>query len=504
MSVLRNQEDIDTVTVMMDGEKAQKVSDTSSHNSDKNDPGELQMDHGVVAWLQVLGSWILFANTWGLSNSFGVFQAYYSTNLLPDTNPSTIAWIGSIQIFLMMLIGVCAGWLLDAGYLRFILVCGTAMTSLGLFMLSLCTKYWQILLAQAFCVGIGSGLLGLTCVAVIPLYFQKRRMIATGIAATGSSLAGIVYPIMERRLIASIGFPWAVRVFAFIVTASLLVCIAVMRLRPNRKRRGALFRLKHFHDIPYVTFCIAFALMIGSVYIPFFYVDAYAIRLGVDESTSFYILSAMNAASLFGRLAPNWLADKYGGISIMMPCCLGSAVVLFLLRFAHDMPGLIAASVVYGFVSGGMVSLPPATIANLTDDMADYGTRMGMGYTIASIGALIGNPIGGAAQRRRGDSVADVQREFQGTWIFAGGFIIEPENNDDRNINKYLKLEEFVLFYTVSVKTVPTGLPNFRGNARASPTAIISLNKKDDLGADVASATNYRMTDLQSLNGTIF
>ncbi|EQB52137.1 hypothetical protein CGLO_08259 [Colletotrichum gloeosporioides Cg-14] len=35
-------------------------------------------------------------------------------------------------------------------------------------------------------------------------------------------------------------------------------------------------------------------------------------------------------------------------------------------------------------------------------------------------------------------------------------------------------------------------------------TAINSLNKKDDLGADVASATNYRMTDLQSLNGTIF
>lgn len=29
------------------------------------------------------------------------------------------------------------------------------MTVLGMFMLSLCTKYWQILLAQAFCVGIG-------------------------------------------------------------------------------------------------------------------------------------------------------------------------------------------------------------------------------------------------------------------------------------------------------------------------------------------------------------
>ncbi|KAK7457414.1 major facilitator superfamily transporter [Colletotrichum acutatum] len=367
-------------------------SPTSDDETARVDEEELVMDQGLFAWLQVLGSWILFANTWGLTNSFGVFQAYYSNNLLPDVNPSAISWIGSIQIFLMMLIGVCAGWLLDAGYLRFILICGTTMTSLGLFMLSLCTKYWQILLAQALCVGMGSGLLGLTCVAVIPLYFRRRRMIATGIAATGSSL-GELRTDSEMKM-------------------------------PNLKRRGALFRLKHFRDVPYVSFCIAFALMIGSVYIPFFYVDAYAIRLGVDQDTSFYILSAMNAASLLGRLAPNWLADKYGGMTVMLPCCLCSAIVLFFFRFATDLPGLIAISILYGFVSGGMVSLPPATIANLTDDLSEYGTRMGMGYTIASFGALIGNPIGGAAQRPQGNTAADVQREFQGTWIFAGGFML--------------------------------------------------------------------------------
>ncbi|KAK2004319.1 major facilitator superfamily transporter [Colletotrichum falcatum] len=412
-------------TVMpSDAEKGRTALPASNDEPVHDAAGELPMDQGVVAWLQVLGSWILFANTWGLTNSFGVFQAYYSNELLPDTNPSTIAWIGSTQIFLMMLIGVCAGWLFDAGYLRFILICGTAMTSSGLFMLSLCTQYWQILLAQACCVGIGSVLLGLTCVAVIPLYFRRRRMMAIGIAATGSSLAGIVYPVMERRLIVSIGFPWAVRVFALIVTGSLLVCIAIMRLRPNLKRRGALFRLGHFRDTPYVAFCIAFALMIGSVYVPFFYVDAYAIRLGVDPDTSFYLLSAMNAASLFGRLAPNWLADKYGGMNIMLPGCIGSAIMLFLFRFAHDLPGLIATSIVYGFISGGMVSLPPATIANLTDDLSEYGTRMGMGYTIASFGALVGNPIAGAAQRPQGGGPADVQREFQGTWIFGGGVML--------------------------------------------------------------------------------
>lgn len=50
--------------------------------------------------------------------------------------------------------------------------------------------------------------------------------------------------------------------------------------------------------------------MITSVYIPFFFVEDYGLRLKLDADTSFYLLSVMNAASLFGRLVPNWLADK--------------------------------------------------------------------------------------------------------------------------------------------------------------------------------------------------
>lgn len=124
----------------------------------------------------------------GLTNSFGVFETYYSHTYLPMSNPSAISWIGSIQLFLTMLVGVFAGWFLDAGHLRILLLVGTFLEVFGMFMTSLSTTYWQILLAQGICVGLGSGLLGLTSVAVIPLYFSKKRMIATGIAATGSSL----------------------------------------------------------------------------------------------------------------------------------------------------------------------------------------------------------------------------------------------------------------------------------------------------------------------------
>ena len=54
----------------------------------------------------------------------------------------------------------------------------------------------------------------------------------------------------------------------------------------------------------------AFTLMIASVYVPFFYIQRYALSLNVSEDMSFNLLSLMNAASLIGRIGPNFLADR--------------------------------------------------------------------------------------------------------------------------------------------------------------------------------------------------
>lgn len=132
------------------------------------------------------------------------------------------------------------------------------------------------------------------------------------------------------------------------------------------------------------------------------------------------------------------LVRRLGGVQVMLPCCLFSALIIIFFRFVHDLPGLIVIAIIYGFVSGSMVSLPPATIANLTKNPLDYGTRMGMGYTVASLGALIGSPVGGAAQRPRGSSKADVQYRFQGTWFFAGAVMLLAVSA--MLITRYMKL----------------------------------------------------------------
>jgi MFS family permease len=103
-------------------------------------------------------------------NTFGVFQTYYET-LLPNSSPSAISWIGSLQDFLLRFVGVITGPLYDIGYFRTSIATGTFLVVFGTMMTSLGTQYWHFLLAQGFCVGLGAGCVFMPSVGVIPQYF---------------------------------------------------------------------------------------------------------------------------------------------------------------------------------------------------------------------------------------------------------------------------------------------------------------------------------------------
>ncbi|KAH0012615.1 MFS general substrate transporter, partial [Aureobasidium melanogenum] len=107
---------------------------------------------GTKAWLQVLGAWVLFFNSWGIINTFGAYQTYYETGILSSSSPSDISWIGSVQAFLLMLVGALTGPIYDAGYFRALLAVGSFGVVFGFMMLSLAKTYWQVILAQGVCV----------------------------------------------------------------------------------------------------------------------------------------------------------------------------------------------------------------------------------------------------------------------------------------------------------------------------------------------------------------
>ena len=134
------------------GNRTSRTPTTCSHNS--LHPVEAP-NGGATAWLKVLGCFFAFVNTWGLASSFGVYQAFYQTNTLSSYSPSAISWIGTVQVFLLGFTGTLAGPLFDRGFARSLLSVGCFLVVFGLFMLSVSTAFYQILLSQGVCIGIG-------------------------------------------------------------------------------------------------------------------------------------------------------------------------------------------------------------------------------------------------------------------------------------------------------------------------------------------------------------
>ena len=261
-------------------------------------------------------------------NAFGVFQTYYETNLLHDQSPSKISWIGSIQAFLLLIVGVITGPAYDAGYFRTLIILGGFLIPFGFMMTSLCTEYWQVVLAQALCIGLGNGCLFIPSIAILPQYFSDHKALANGIAASGSSLGGVIYPIVFRQLYPRIGFEWATRSLGFISLFASLVSIAVMKVRVMPVQKRALLEPSAFKEAPYTLFCIALVFGFIGFFGPIYYIQSYAINLGItDENLGFYLLPILNAASIVGRILPNFLTDKAGPLNILIPASFGSGIL---------------------------------------------------------------------------------------------------------------------------------------------------------------------------------
>lgn len=80
-----------------------------------------------------------------------VFQTYYKTSLLPTFSNSTIAWIGTLTSFLLCASPITWGPIFDTGNPRLLVLFGSCSVVFGIMMTSLCTEYWQIMLAQGVC-----------------------------------------------------------------------------------------------------------------------------------------------------------------------------------------------------------------------------------------------------------------------------------------------------------------------------------------------------------------
>lgn len=203
-----------------------------------------------------LAGHFVIANSWGWIISYGTWQTYYA-EMLPDKSAFEISMIGSITVFLVFFIGTFTGRLTDAGYFRAVFLTGSVFQIAGIFLTSICKEYWQFMLAQGLCIGIGNGFVFCPSLALISTYFLKKRAIAIGITAAGSVTGGLVFPIMARQLLPRIGFPWTIRAIGFIMLAMITAANILAKPRIKPRKSGPLIEFRAFLEMEYTFYAMA-------------------------------------------------------------------------------------------------------------------------------------------------------------------------------------------------------------------------------------------------------
>ncbi|KAI1824022.1 putative MFS monocarboxylate transporter [Xylaria intraflava] len=351
--------------------------------------------------IQVLSTFIVFFNTWGFLLTSGAFQTYYEQVLIRDYSSSDIAWISTTCAFILLSAGVVTGPLYDYGFYRVILLSGSLLQVVGLMLLSLSTQYYQLFLCHAVCVGLGAGVVFTPSVAAAAacLPDPTTRAKAMGLMASGSSIGGIVYPIMFRFLVPQIGFPWTVRSIGFVVFGLYLISYLVLAGHQERKptiRR--LFDRTTLRDWPFMTLCVASLFSATAFYIPLLYLPLFTeIRIpNVDPNLTLDLLPILNGASVVGRLFAGFVASLVGPTETITVSLILGSILLFSWISVDTVAGTIAWSIFWGMISGILVTLPGAFIPLFCPSLSVIGTRSGMYWVWVGLGILIGSPIAGA------------------------------------------------------------------------------------------------------------
>ncbi|KAM0722894.1 hypothetical protein Q7P37_001092 [Cladosporium fusiforme] len=346
-------------------------------------------DGGLQAWLIVLGAWCGMTGGLGITNSIAPFQQYIGQNQLAGRSEGDVGLIFSLNLFFTFFGSIIIGPIFDAIGPRLLVLAG-----------SVCIVASLILLGE----GIGSSLLFTPSIAVVGHYFFRKRAFATGIAMTGSSMGGIIFPLVFNAVLAQSGFAWATRTLGLIVLFLVAIANLLLRGRLPKSHISARTLLPDLRIFADGTGCLAFCtaglfFMELALFVPLAYLTSYSVAHGISESFSYQLIAIFNAASVLGRALPGFIADKVGRYNTMLAMLVLCAVSTFCIWLPASptdtiLPLVILYAVVFGFASGSNLSLTGPCVGQLCET-THFGRYYSACYAIVSFATLIGIPIAG-------------------------------------------------------------------------------------------------------------
>jgi MFS family permease len=343
----------------------------------------------VLSTIGGVGLWSAVVVLPAIQTEFGIARASASL-------PYTMTMVG------FALGSIATGRIADRFGIIFPVIGGAIALSLGYLAAAQSGSLWQFVVAQGVIIGVfGSSATFGPLIADISHWFTRNRGTAVGVCASGSYLAGTVWPPVLQHFIEGYGWRAAYAgVGIFCVVTMLPLSLALRRPTPVlhgaaptvRTAPGA-YRispalLQGLLVIAGFSCCVAMSM-------PQVHIVAYCADLGYGVARGAEMLSLMLGAGVLSRLASGWICDRIGGVyTLLLGSFLQCLTLIFYLPW-NGLTSLYVVSALFGLSQGGIV---PAYAIIVREYFAprEAGARVGLILMATIFGMAAGGWMSGA------------------------------------------------------------------------------------------------------------
>ncbi len=329
-------------------------------------------------------------------------EEFVALGAIEATHAETfIANAANITFLMSGVFSLIGGWLVTRFRLKPLMVVGCVLLGGGLILHSQAVTAEMVYLAR-FLMGASLGFVGVAPnVVLVSRWFNKNRGTALGIVLTGTSIGGVIIPLIAQPLISANGWRTAMLWISVIVWVVLLPAIlfVVKDKRTAKAAKGDAEDGLSLKEAMLTPIFWALAACAALIFYPIFVTSQQFVlylqspRIGLSAETAAFAQSALFAVSVGGKFLAGFFSDLFRSVRVLAACAFLMLVASFTL-FGLSASNWAWFLLPFALGYGGTFVL----IQRLTADLfgrREAGKILGLITMIEVIGAAIGGRITG-------------------------------------------------------------------------------------------------------------
>lgn len=427
----------------------------------------------------------------GVIFSSGIFYVIFKEAL--NSDPVVISWLCSLPMTMWYFACPFGSVITNRFGCRKCAFIGGIMAAAGLILGFFAESIEYLFFTHGLLTGFGLGLNYIACMAVMNIYFDKYKTIATGIASTGHNIGLIVYTQLMNNL--QENYSW--RGMLFILGAlsfNLCACSTAMfpltsgkvsmikevkEIKSNTVKKKENVNLSLFRKLSFVSFCSSNIFTNLSLGIFILHLPSYSKEVGFTEQTFGTVLMVFGVTTFVGKVVYSLLGQhpRMDETTLYTFSLTATGVCIFLIPVLLTETGMLTLSGLVGFFYSVTGALLQAVIFKIVgyDRFAD---GVGLSLPFKAAGNLIGGPLAGVLLTITGKYTFSFY--LSGICMTVASFLMFLPLLSHRRRDRREKNKNFNTVYEMNIsndKEQANGLNNTSGTLK--PTFKPSLGDKE-------------------------